>query len=375
MKPSYRNKLIWLATILTFHGSAVACQPSAVFSFTKALYTGQTSQAQQLLAKVRDDRGEQMALFLNQVLRWKQGFDQHDHFLQSDALSVIGQQLKALKKSYLHNKDIKTALMVGNISIHAARMNLVMGKLYTAAKLAKLSHEMISKVFKDEPNNVDALLASGLYQIYAGQRNQSDFIKKWFVFDGDKIRGRTLIEKALQASPDYSYEAARTLLTELGGSRQQACNYPNLINADSEGYSFTAYQLFINQMLYCGRAQQSIQAIDLAILQANQKTQKEWLFAAKLHALAQLGAVDEIKLIREKLLETKIQQLSKVQFALAKSLDVNHQSINAKALYTQVLNSNLDKNYKRLAASYIKTPYTPSIFNVAQNMQFACEQE
>lgn len=368
-----------------FSVQAARCNTSPVFAFSQALYLQQYARADELLARLPLERSPELATFLTQVMAWKRAYDTDERPAQLEALEAIDKQIDKLDKALETELPTrpKLELITGNIKIHAARMNLVTGHVFKAARLAKQGNQLLREVLKQNPDQVDAYLAAGLYQYYIGSDDSGFFwIKQLFSLQGDKQQGRDLIEKAMQLSPDYAFEAARSLKMELSWNKNELCHYPTLIsnNLPVSKLPTEVLQLEISADLFCGRTQHANSLIgrlraQIERLQSNDsKDQKRWLDDASLYALSQQGEVDLLAQMADKSdLQSNPSRKERVEFSLAKALDVKRERVRAKHLYQKLLESKTEAAYKSLSQHYLTQAYRGTASTDQRRKQvFAC---
>ncbi len=364
--------LVSLCTILMINYSVradqgAACNSSPVFAFSQALYWQDYPRATRLLSRVEHERGAVMAAFLLQVLNWKQGYDLQNNQRQIEALDGIDRLINQVEVSLQHTPLLEIELLAANIMLHSARINLVMGRVIRAARLAKRGNALITNVLRQNPNKADAWLAAGLYQYYTGDtQNGFTWVKRWFNLQGDKKRGRQLIERAMALSPAFAFEAARSLKMELDWNKQDVCRYPVLLpNTQFRSMqSLELIQLEITADLFCGRTQLANKRIQEAGSQLGsaQTETNRWFEDARLYALAQAGEVETLTAMLNATQGPDAAQAQlKIQFSLAKALDVQGEHDQSQPVYQALLDSALEDAFKNLAKKYLAEPYRAPI--------------
>ena len=370
-----------LAVNVSVHAEQGAvCNPSPVFAFSQALYWQQYQRANHLLQRLARVNGATMATFLAQVLKWKRGYDRQNVAHQIQALNQVDHQIAQLEATLQQTPSAELETMVGNIMLHAARMNLVMSRVFRAAKLAKRGNFLISNVLRHNPNAVDALLTAGLFQYYAGNaQNGFAWVKRWFDLQGDQKYGRQLIQRAMRQSPDFAFEAARSLKMELDWNKQDVCRYPVLIPATltPQAQSIEAVQLEITTDLFCGRTQaadQLIQQIEPLLGSASPQINR-WFIDARLYALAQAGEVEALSAMDRAMQGSDdVQARLRIQFSLAKALDVRGEHGQSQPIYLALLDSTLEDIYKKLANKYLAGPYRTPVKIEPEIILVACSE-
>jgi len=201
-----------------------------------------------------------MAQFLQQVLVFKQAYETGNHAEQQLALNEIDKVITSLSA----NSAGGNQLYLANIMIHTARLQLAVGNVLRAAGLAKQGKQLLDESLEQNSHNADALLADGLYHYYTGSENEAlGWIMRWWSLQGDKARGRQMIEKSVERSADHAFEAARSLLSDVAWNRQDTCRYLPLFDAldPLETQSITALQEQLALLLFCGQAERAPEKI------------------------------------------------------------------------------------------------------------------
>lgn len=358
-----------------------ACNASPVFAFSQALYFQRYENASQLLPTIKRERSAELALFLAQVLHWKKAYDTQNSQRQSEALNEIDWLINNIESTIELVPAYQTELTAGNIMMHAARLNLMMGRVIRAAKLAKRGKQLLNNILNQNPNEANAFLAAGLYQYYAGNDEPGFvWVKRWFSLRGDEKKGRDFIERAMQQSPDYAFEAARSLLMELDWNRHDICRYPQLFDDEKPDKTqpLAISQLQITRNLYCGQTHdttQSLRQIQPRLEGVDPQTLR-WFDDASLYGLAQAGDVAQL-MDRKEAIDDQSTTLKylRVQFALAKALDVKGEHTRAKTLYEMLAESKLADDYKNLAQRYMLEPYRAPIPIRSNNSFVVCRDD
>lgn len=364
--------------------SATDCNSSPVFAFSRALYLEQYEKARAWLPVIERTRSPETAQFMQQVLIFKQAYDERNTIAQQAALDEIESLIGSMSRQPLPKNDSSNQLTSANIMIHAARMQLAVGHVLRATAMAKEGKRLLDEVLKQNPRNADALLANGLYYYYAGSEDEAlGWLLDLLSLDGDMERGRNMIELAVERSPDHAFEAARSLVSDVAWNRQDTCRYLPLFEEQESPVtlSIAHRQQLIAIRLFCGQARNALNQLarlDELIARtgaALSKKQEGWLFEAQIHAMAALGDVEQLNIILAEL-STQVQPRDwQVQFALARALDSSGAREPALNLYQKVLASAADSVYKKLARAYMQLPYQkPRLFDFesAGGMQFAC---
>ena len=364
--------------------SATDCNSSPVFAFSHALYLEQYEKARAWLPVIERTRSPETAQFMQQVLIFKRAYDERNATAQQAALDEIDFLIASMSRQPLPKNDSSNQLTSANIMIHAARMQLAVGHVLRATALAKEGKRLLDKVLERNPHNTDALLANGLYYYYAGSEGETlGWLLDLLSLEGDTERGRDMLEMAVERSPDHAFEAARSLVSDVAWNRQDTCRYlPLLEEQESPAIlSITHRQQLIAIRLFCGREQYALDQLtrlDKLLARSGtvlSKEQEDWLFEARLHAMAAQGDVEQLNIILAGL-STQVQpRYWQVQFALAKALDSSGAHEPAVNLYQKVLASAADDVYKKLARAYVQLPYQkPRSFDFESvgGMQFAC---
>lgn len=355
---------------------AETCDTNPVFAFTKALYLSQYERAASLLPAIKKERNQDLASFFKYLLAWKTAYDHEDKDAMDSAVELIDKQIDGFDSLLNERPDNQTKTTLGNIMFHAARMNFASGRIIRAANLSKRANEWLQEVHREEPNNADTFLALGLYQYYTGNDND-DFAWTRILLSlrGDKALGRTLIERALKKSPDYAFEAARSLAMDLSWQHPKTCLYPALSDSDAN-QTFAVAKQEIALSLFCGRAENAQKYLDQINNASLNQGQNNWLYEARSYTLAALGQVSQIQAHLDKARKNnENEQYLIAQFALAKLLDANGERDQALKLYDEINNSDIRQEYKNLIKAYKVRQYNRFGFSGLSNTQEAFECE
>jgi len=384
-----RRFSVALLALLTTGGSGqiyarTACEISPVATYSRALYASRYELAQASLKDIGIERGAELAAFLQQVLIYMRAYEAGDKDTQSTSLDRIDELVNEVTAQLSENSSLQLQLNAGNIMIHAARIQLLSGQILRSAKLAKAGNRILEAVLEIAPQQPDALLGLGLYQYFAANENNAwGWIKSLLSLQGDKARGRELIEQAAEQSLDYGFEAARSLVMDLNWDRPDICRYTRLFEQPQQFDIQTVEhrQRSIAARLFCGQPQRALQRLDnlenrIAVQDLSvDPTQRQWQFEARLQALAMLGELDALTVMLDAEADTR--QRSLIEFSLARALDVTMQREQAQALYAKVAQDGRSDVYVRLAENYAQQAYrAPRAYQAGKqpDMRFACDR-
>jgi hypothetical protein len=384
--PLYRVLLWAILTGLALPVSAVNCFRSPVYVFSQALYLEQYKVARDQLEIIERERTPDLALFLSQVLKFKQAYDADDPSAQRVALDAIDHLLETRFIDSGKIKPLESRVLTANMVIHAARLNLAAERLLRAIGLAKQGRQQLDILALDKTAS-GVLLANGLYDYYTSNDEQRlARTLLGFADSGDRERGKKFIESAVEQSPDYAFEAARSLMADVNWNRFDTCRYIPLFDQPKglDSLSMGHRQQGIAANLFCGylyQAQREIERIEA--FTASEKitlstTQDDWLFSARLYGLAASADLAALKRILASLSQDEQHRIEQTQFALAKAWNAAGDHVSAAVLYRQTLESELDESYLILARAYLKNPYqTPRPFDRSRmvRLKFACASD
>jgi len=361
------------------------CNNSPVFAFSRALYLDDYVIAQDLLPRIGRERSAEMAQFLQQVLVFKRAYEQENLTQQHTALQRIDSLIDSLSSKPVGQRRYDERLMLANIMIHSARLQLTVGDLLRAANLAKQGRQLLDEMSEQVADDTDALLSNGLYAYYTGSENEAlGWMMRWWSLRGDKAQGRAMMEKAVEESVDYAFEAARSLVVDVAWNRSDSCRYRRLFDDINEVPQplNDAVKTQIGLALFCGDPQFALRHIDRLNSEAVQageplsQAHSSWLFAAQVYALAAQG---NDRRLQSMLLafdpKKNVQRYWQTQFSLAKAFDTLGLHDKAAGVYQAVMASDVAQPYRDLARSYRQLPYRkPSLYQSApgEDLQFAC---
>jgi len=360
------------------------CENGPIFDFSLAVYVSDFDRAQRLIPAIRSQRSGEMADFLQQVLIYTRGYEMDHPEDQEVALEAMDAQIESLQLQLRGHPSLQLRLDSGNIMMNSARMQLLSGNVMRSAQLARAANDILNDLLEDSPGLADAYLSLGLYQYFAANENNAwGWIKRLLSLEGDKQHGRELIERAVMASADFSFEALRSLMMDLSWDRPDICRYVVVYNQLTHTAIDTIEhrQRSIVARLFCGLPEQGADEILQLRLSLNKgeiaadETQRQWLFEAELQAMAmqgQSGALREILAVEQ---DRDEQRAMMVTFSLARALDVMGMRAEAKFYYTKVAESNVARRYQDLAQRYLQQPYrSPSAYHVqaSQEIKLIC---
>ncbi len=364
---------------------AADCNTSPVFAFSKALYLEQYTSASDLLSSIGRERSPEMAQFLQQVLHFKLAYEINHSTQQREALQTIDTLIDSFSDS--RNEEEGQRLIRANILLHTARLQLAVGNVWRAVRLAQQGKGMLDEVLHQRPEDVDALLSNGLYYYYSALKNDAlSGLLRWWPLDGDKARGRKMMEQAVEHSADFAFEAARSLVSDVAWNRQDTCRYMPLFYAERSPstLSLSAAKPVISMALFCGQPDKALKQIAAVKRSADTTSSPftppgdRWLFEANLYSLAALGKRKQL----EKLLATFDRDANPRRywltlFSLAKAANVRGEHEVSAGLYRKLVASDFDPSYTILARAYLQNPYkTPRHFEqkAGHRLSFSCDK-
>jgi tetratricopeptide (TPR) repeat protein len=384
---SLLRRLLWVVVLGAYTAPvfAINCNTSPVFAFSRALYLEQYDAALQLLPRIKRERNPEIAQFLQQVLTFKRAYEQDMPEQQRVALEEIESLIVSLSNMPAESSEEYHSLTLANIMIHTARLQLAVGNVLRAARLAKQGKRLLDEALEQTPDAADALLSNGLYFYYSGSENETlGWIMRWLSLQGDRARGRELMEGAVEESADQAFEALRSLVSDVAWNRQDTCRYRPLFNMLDAPLtqSINAAKEQIALALFCGQ-------LDLAFKQvvllknwsahannALSSADSDWLHEGYLYALAASGDSNRLEKMLIRLDSGEDQRRYwQMQFSLAKALDTQGAHSEAESYYRSVMASSPDQLYQTLASAYLKKPYQkPSLFKQrpVNRLLFAC---
>jgi len=364
---------------------AATCNSNPVFSFSRSLYLDQYPAAREWLKQIEHERSPEIARFLGEVLKFKRAYENSDTAEQQVALDAVDDLISTSRRRL--RDSTRGTLSLANMTIHAARMELAAEHVVRAARLARQGKRLLDRVAEQDPGNVDALLANGLYQYYTGADNPTlGRLMRWWSLQGDKVYGRELIERAVGRSPGHAFEAARSLMSDVAWNRQQTCRYLPLFEhlGQLQAGAINAMQEKIAAQLFCGRIQEAgvgIAGLEDLSAQAGQPVtagQNDWIYAARVYSLAAQGDVDELRALLDSLKPVDGSRYHQTLFSLARALDVSGNRKQAIKLYRAVQNDSVDDVYRKLAGKYLSHAYKkpePFVERAGTRLKFACAEE
>jgi tetratricopeptide (TPR) repeat protein len=384
---SLLRRLLWVVFLGTYTVPVLAinCNTSPVFAFSRALYLEQYDAALQLLPRIERERNPGLAQFLQQVLTFKRAYEQDVPEQQRAALEEIESLIVSLSKMPPESREEHHSLTLANIMIHTARLQLAVGNVLRASRLAKQGKRLLDEALQQTPDAADALLSNGLYFYYTGSENETlGWLMRWWSLEGDRARGREMMERAVEESADQAFEAARSLVSDVAWNRQETCRYIPLFNMLDTPLtlSINAAKEQIALALFCGQLDLAFKQVVLLknwSVGANNtlsRADSGWLHEAYLYALAALGDSNRLKKMLIKLDPDEDQRRYwQTQFSLAKALDTQGAHGEAEGYYRSVMASSPGQPYQALASAYLQRPYQkPRLFkqNPVSRLQFAC---
>ena len=387
LKPQFIAGCVVAALLMGVSLSATAgshCHNGPISEFSQAVYASDFDLAQTLIPSIRRERSIDMADFLQQVLVYTRGYEMGLAQDKEQALSEIDALIERISVLLETDQPQPRRLDAGNIMMNAARLHLLSRNVLRSAQLAKAAYSLLDEILQENPQQADTYLSVGLYQYFAANENNAwGWVKRLLDLQGDKERGRDLIERAVESSDDFAFEAARTLMMDLAWDHPDVCRYVEVFDQHNTPDILTIEhrQRSIAARLFCGQSQQgTIELQEIASLIKQHaliasEGQLQWLFEAGLQAIAMQG---QSGVLRERLsaeLEQDTETSMMIRFALARALDVNGERPEAQQHYARVAASTVDERYRRLAVSYEQQAYrAPQAYVVREEdrIQLAC---
>ena len=362
-----------------------ACQNGPVFAFSQAVYGSNFARAQTLIPVIKRERSVEMADFLQQVLIYTRAYEKGLPHDREAALSEIDALIEDISTRLKTDRSLHLRLDAGNIMMNAARLHLLSRNVMDSAQLAKAAYSLLNEIHEAYPQQSDAYLSLGLYQYYAANENNAwGWLKRLFALQGDKELGRELIERAVESSGDFAFEAARSLMMDLAWNYPDVCRYVELFDALDAPQVMTIEhrQRSIAARLFCGWPElaadeiaETNSLIGRGTLLASEM-QNRWLFEAELQSMAMQGQSGVLKVLLAAEAKQDSETAMMIRFSLARALDVKGERTKAKRYYTQVAASSVDERYQRLATSYQQQAYRAPrayVLQAEEMIRFACK--
>lgn len=377
-----------VAMLSAVNVSAVAdkrCQNGPIFAFSQAVYGAEFTRAQNLIPVIRRERSVEMADFLQQVLIYTRAYENQRPREREAALSEIDAIIDGLAMRLKTDRSLNLRLDAGNIMMNAARLHLLSRNVMDSAQLAKTAYSLLNEILEKNPQQSKAYLSVGLYQYFAANENNAwGWVKRLLALQGDKEGGRELIERAVESSDDFAFEAARSLMMDLAWNHPDVCRYVELFDQLEAPQLKTIEhrQRSIAARLYCGQPElaanellETKSMIDRDALLVN-SAQNRWLFEARLQLMAMQGQSDALTELLAEGSNENTETAMMIRFSLARALDVKGERARAKQFYAQVAVSGVAERYRRLAVSYEQQAYrAPKLYVLGEEdrIQFICK--
>ena len=377
--------LTLLSGVSTEASAGGPCLNGPVFAFSQAVYGSDFVRAQTLIPVIQRERSAEMANFLQQVLIYTRAYEKGLPQEREAALSEIDALIEDLSTRVKTDRSLELRLDAGNIMMNAARLHLLSSNVMDSAQLAKAAYGRINEIHEANPQQSEVYLSLGLYQYFAANENNAwGWLKRLFALQGDKEHGRELIERAVELSGDFAFEAARSLMMDLAWNYPDVCRYVELFDPlDAlEVETIEHRQRSIAARLFCGwpelaadelRKTQSL--IDRGTLLASE-AQNRWLFEAGLQSMAMQGQSEVLKALLGAETKQDSETAMIIRFSLARALDVKGKRSRAKQIYAQVAVSTVAARYQRLAVSYRQLAYRaplPYVLKEEDRIEFVCK--
>ncbi len=382
---AWRVAAVLLTAVSLSATAGSRCHNGPIFTFSQAVYASDFDQAQTLIPEIRRERSTDMADFLQQVLIYTRGYEMGLAQDKEQALSEIDALIERISGRLTTDRSLHLRLDAGNIMMNAARLHLLSRNVMRSARLAKSAYSLLDEILKDNPQQADAYLSVGLYQYFAANENNAwGWVKRLLALQGDKERGRGFIERAVESSSDFAFEAARTLMMDLAWDHPAVCRYVEIFDQhhEPELQTIEHRQRRVAARLFCGQPEQgAIELEEIASLVEQRvllasDAQLQWLFEAGLQAMAMQGQSSVLREWLNAELEQDTETSMMIRFALARALDVNGERPEAKQYYAQVAASAVDERYRSLAVSYQQQAYRaprPYVVREDDRIEFACK--
>ncbi len=281
--------------------------------------------------------GYPLSNFLAGAQAWNAGREINSLEARNQALSQLDEAITQLEQNWKTNQTETNAVALATARAHTARMYLFDLHFVKAHKLAKNARDLAARW----PDSAEAQLVLGLYEIYTSASDEGlGLVKLILDWSGDREAGISLLESVLDSDSPYADEALRSLLVETAWAYPRACMY----RAASEQLvarvpNNPMLSLILQSLqLRCGFPIAALaENTRLSQLQpALEDDQAIALQKARLRAFAQLGKIDEIRVLKE---SVPNKAGDAAQFALADAFLISQQVEHARTIYVELSKS------------------------------------
>lgn len=358
--------------VLSNLSSVYACEKVSGRIFFDALMNYDLNAANKTLQSP-SVKNDPLYNFYEGVLLWAKSNEGQNKKLVQSALISLTTGIKSKHEIFNKNKP-KAQLSIGLSQMLIARIYASRKQWILAYRNGKAARAKLKYLYRQFPNEKDALLGLGLFEYYTGTIPPSfKWLSQLMNFSGNVNDGLSLIHQSIKGSPVLAPEAARVLLNEATAHSniKNACQYTEFNKKLRQQFpnnpQFSlSYQKLLNT---CGYSQQALNENRNAIKQFSSFPNiVKNLNSQQLFILANLGEISEISKFKAL---TK-QQLYERYLALGMANDIRNFRKEAIKNYRLAQANSIHSNLSDKTALYVRTPYKkPSKQPLTNQLQLA----
>ncbi|MGI9317439.1 MAG: hypothetical protein ACR2QW_08925 [bacterium] len=299
---------------------------------------------------------------------WHQGYQLEDMKIKKKGISALRKSIGAMQKTLATAPPHISSLALGLSKGHTARALLENEQFFAGYEIGMEARKHIEQ-FRELSNESDigfddTGLLLGLYEVYTHDLlGENQWLARKILSRGDRNKGISLIENAVNGRSIFASEAMRTLLAEVSWRTPETCKYVEAI--DRIGHQFQGNHDFVvlrqGLLIKCGHIEMARLAhVDYSEQMKDQSINQEQIDKARFRILADLG---DYKTLDDLTTTAKLEPYR--QLAFANALDAAGQRQKAYEIYNRLSSSNdQPASIQSVAKVRLQFPYRPPIKSV-----------
>lgn len=228
---------------------------------------------------------------------WHQGYQRDNVKLKKKGIASLRIAIREMQSRLSSTPSRTSSLALGLSKGHTARALLENAQYISGYEMGMQAKQHLNRFRslsnKSELGFDDSGLLLGLYEVYTHDLlEQNQWLKENIANRGDRNKGISLIENAVNGRSIFSSEAMRALLADISWRTPETCKYVDAM--DTFGQKFSGNKDFVTLrqglLLKCGHTDRAKYANEHHAMQSDPSTGlREILVKARLRILADLG--------------------------------------------------------------------------------------
>ena len=283
--------------------TSVQCEELAEKQIVDAILNQQYAQARKLVDTLDLDNALiPSPEFYRALAIWHQGYQEDKVKLKKKGIAGLRSAIRMMQ-SRLSSRPPRTAsLALGLSKGHTARVLLENAQYVSGYEMGMQAKQHLNR-FRDLSNESeigfdDSGLLMGLYEVYTHELlEQNQWLKENIATRGDRQKGISLIESAVNGRSIFSSEAMRALLTDMSWRTPETCKYVDAMDVFGHEFSINRDFVTLHQglLLKCGYTDRAKRANEHHAMQSDLPDNlREILVKARLRILADLGDFESL---------------------------------------------------------------------------------